>query len=73
MKASFPSLLCQIIKLEKMKIQGMEAQAHYAPVKTIVNINKHQLSTSEKSVLNKGLNFANNHHVDPLLRFDSPS
>ena len=34
-----------------MKIRCMKAQA-------IVNISKHQLTTSEKSVINKGLDFA---------------
>ena len=42
----------QDVKLEKIKIQ-----AHYSPVKSIVNISKRQLTTSEKSLLNKGLNF----------------
>ena len=32
--------------------------AYYSPVKAIVNISKRQLTTPEKSVLNKGLNFA---------------
>ena len=40
-----------------MRIQVMKAQAHYTPVKAIVNISKHQLTTSDESELNKGLNF----------------
>ena len=36
----------------------MKIQAHYSPVKTIVNISKWQLTTPEKSVLHKGLNVA---------------
>ena len=36
----------------------MKAQAHYSPMKAIFNISKRQLTTSEKSVLNKGVNFA---------------
>ena len=40
-----------------MKTQSMKDQFHYSPVKAI-NISKCQLTTSEKSVLNKGLNFA---------------
>ena len=42
----------------KKKIWGTKAQAHYTPMKAIVNISKRQLTTSEKSVLNKDLNFA---------------
>ena len=48
----------QIIKLEKMKTCNMKIQCHYTPVEAIVNISKRQLTTPEKSVLNKGLNFA---------------
>ena len=47
----------QINKLKKIKILGMKAQVHYTPMKAIVNISKHQLITSEESVLNKDLNF----------------
>ena len=32
-------------------------QSHYSPVEAIVNISKRQLTTPEKSVVNKGLNF----------------
>ena len=42
--------------MEKIKTEGMKDQAHYSSVKAI-NITKCQLTTSEKSVLNKGLNF----------------
>ena len=42
----------QITKLEKMKTINMKIQSHYSPVETIVNINKRQLTTPEKSVLN---------------------
>ena len=48
----------QITKLEKMKTINMKIQSHYLPVEAIVNISKRQLTTPEKSVLNKGLNFA---------------
>ena len=41
-----------------MKTRGMKAQAHYATGKVIVNISKGQRTTSEKSVLNKDLDFA---------------
>ena len=44
--------------MEKLKIQGRKAKVHYTPVKAIVNISNHQLTTSEESVLNNGLNFA---------------
>ena len=48
----------QITKLEKMKTINMKIQSHYSPVEAIVNISKRQLTTPEKLVLNKGLNFA---------------
>ena len=48
----------QITKLEKMKTTNMKIQSHYSPVIAIVNISKRQLTTPEKLVLNKGLNFA---------------
>ena len=48
----------QITKLEKMKTTNTKMQSHYSPVDAIVNISKRQLTTSEKLVLNKGLNFA---------------
>ena len=48
----------QITKLEKMKIINMKIQSHYSLVEAIVNISKRQLTTPEKSVQNKGLNFA---------------
>ena len=47
-----------ITKLEKMKTINMKIQSHYSPVEAIVNISKQQLKTPEKSVLDKGLNFA---------------
>ena len=42
-------------KLEKMKTTNMKIQSHYSPVEAI---SKRQLTTPEKSVLNKGLSFA---------------
>ena len=48
----------QITLLEKIKTSNMKIQSHYSLVETIVNISKQQLTTQEKSVLNKGLNFA---------------
>ena len=48
----------QITKLEKMKTINIKIHSHYSPVEAIVNITKRQLKTPEKSVLNKGLNFA---------------
>ena len=47
----------QITKLEKMKNTNTNIQSHYSPVEAIVNISKRQLTTPEKLVLNKGLNF----------------
>ena len=47
----------QTTKLEKMKTINIKIQSHYSPVEAIVNISKRQLTTPEKSVLNKGLNF----------------
>ena len=47
----------QITKLEKMKTPNMKIQSYYSPVEAIVNISKRQLTTPEKLVLNKGLNF----------------
>ena len=38
--------------------QVIVAQSHYSPVEAIVNISKRQLTTPEKLLLNKGLNFA---------------
>ena len=48
---------CQMSKLEKMKTRGMQVQVCYAQVETFINISKCQLTTSEKSALNKSLNF----------------
>ena len=48
----------QITNLEKMKNTNTKIQSHYSPVEAIVNISKRQLTTPEKLVLNKGLNFA---------------
>ena len=48
----------QITKLEKMKTTNTKIQSHCSPVKAIVNISKRQLTSPEKLVLNKGLNFA---------------
>ena len=49
---------CQIIKLDKIKTHNMKIRAHYSPVRAIVNISKRQLTTQEKSVLNKGFNIS---------------
>ena len=48
----------QITKLEKMKNTNANIQSSYSPVEAIVKISKRQLTTPEKLVLNKGLNFA---------------
>ena len=48
----------QITNLEKMKTTNTKIQSHYSSVEAIVNISKRQLTTPEKLVLNKGLNFA---------------
>ena len=48
----------QITKLEKTKTTNTKIQSHYSPVEAIVNISNRQLTTPEKLVLNKGLNFA---------------
>ena len=48
----------QITKLKKKKTTNTKIQSHYSPVEAIVNISKRQLTTPEKLVLNKGLNFA---------------
>ena len=48
----------EITKMEKMKTTNMKIQSHYSLLEAIVNISKRQLTTPEKSVLNKGLNFA---------------
>ena len=62
----------QITKLEKMKTINMKIQSHYSPVETIVNISKWQLTTLEKSVLNKGLNFATTIKWIPYLDLIAP-
>ena len=41
-----------------MKTTNMKVQSHYSPGEAIVNISKRQVTTLEKSVLNKGPNFA---------------
>ena len=56
---------------EKMKTRNMKTQADYSPVEAIVNINKRQLTT-EKSMLNKGLNFANTIKRIPYLDLIAP-
>ena len=45
---------------------------HYSTVKTIVNISKQELTTSEKSVLNKGLNIATTIKLIPYLDLIAP-
>ena len=62
----------QITKLEKMKTTSMKTQSHYSPVEAIVNISKRQLTTPEKSVLNKGLNFATTIKRIPYLDLIAP-
>ena len=62
----------QIMKLEKIKAQSMKDQAHYSPVKIIININKHQLTTCEKTILNKSLNFATTIKWIPYLDLLAP-
>ena len=57
----------QITKLEKMKTSNMKIQSHYSPVEAIVDISKRQLTTLEKLVLNKGLNFATTIEQIPYL------
>ena len=60
----------QITKLE-MKTTYTKIQSHYSPVEAIVNINKRQLTTPEKLVLNKGLNFATTIKLIPYLEHQS--
>ncbi len=62
----------QITKLEKMKNTNTKIQSHYSPVEAIVNISKRQLTTPEKSVLNKGLNFATTIKRIPYLNLIAP-
>ena len=62
----------QITKMEKMKTQNMKIQAHDSPVKSIVNFSKWQLTTPEKSVLNKVLNFATTIERIPYLDLIAP-
>ena len=62
----------QITKLEKMKTCNMKTQSHYSPVEAIVNTNKRQLIIPEKSVLNKGLNFATSTKQIPYLYLKTP-
>ena len=63
---------CQITKLEKIKTCNMKIQSHYSPVEAIVNISKRQLTTTEKSVLNKGLNNATTIKQIPYLDLIAP-
>ena len=44
----------------------------HSPVEAIVNISKRQLTTPEKSVLNKGLNFASTIKPIPYLDLTAP-
>ena len=50
----------------------MKIQPHYSPVKAIVYISKRQLTNLEKSVLNKGLNFATTIKRIPYLDLIAP-
>ena len=63
---------CQITKLEKMKTTDMKIQSHYSRVEAIVNISKRQLTAPEKSVLNKGINFATTIKRIPYLDLIAP-
>ena len=49
---------CQITKLGKMKTCNLKIQAHYSAGEAVINTRKRQQAIPEKSVLNKGLNFA---------------
>ena len=60
----------QITKLEKTC--NMKVQSHYSPVEAIINIRKRLLTTPEKSVLNKGLNFATTIKRIPYLDLIPP-
>ena len=62
----------KITKLEKMKTTNMKIHSHYSTVEAIVNITKWQLTTPEKSVLNKGLNFATTIKRIPYLDLIAP-
>ena len=62
----------QIMKLEKVKTINMKIQSDYLPVEAIVNISKRQLTTLEKSVQNKGLNFATAIKRIPYLDLIAP-
>ena len=57
----------QITKLEKMKTTNTKIQFHNSPVEAIDNISKRQLTTPEKLVQNKGLNFATTIKQIPFL------
>ena len=50
----------------------MKIQSYYSPVEAIVNISKRQLTTLEKSVQNKGLNFATTIKRIPYLDLIAP-
>ena len=50
----------------------LKIQSHYSPVEAIVSISKRQLTTPEKSVLNKGLNFATTIKRIPYLDLIAP-
>ena len=50
----------------------MKIQSHYSPVEANVNIGKRQLTTPEKSVLNKGLNFTTTIKRIPYLDLIAP-
>ena len=55
-----------------MKTKSMKAQTHYTPVRSIVNMSKHLLTTSEESVLKKDLNFAMTIKWIPYLDLIAP-
>ena len=65
--------LCQIMKLEKTKTCNIKIQSNYSPVEATVNISKQQLTTPEKSELNKGLNFAITIKWIPYLDLIAPN
>ena len=62
----------QITKLEKMKTCNMKIQSHCSTVEAILNINKRQPITPEKTMLNKGLNFATTIKRIPYLDLTAP-
>ena len=55
-----------------MKTTNMKIKSHYSLVEAIINISKRLLTTTEKSVLNKGLNFASTIKWIPYLDLIAP-